>query len=170
MRSALTRLTLLFGVCTVLCLASGPGLALAGNDCNQSNNPVACQYYEGGGQPTLPKHKPAKHTRTQTTTPGGTATTQAGQKLPAAGTRGTSTRRHHKHKDRRKSGKHPVRQGSAGARRGHNSSGQPHSATKLTAAVVNGSSGGMGVWLLVILILVLLSGSAVGILRYRRNR
>jgi hypothetical protein len=43
------------------------------------------------------------------------------------------------------------------------------SGTQLTAAVT-GSSGGMGVWLVVILGLVLVAGSAVGILRYRRSR
>jgi hypothetical protein len=78
------------------------------------------------------------------------------------------------HKARHKSvkGHHKPRvhhQPTAGRSRRTASRKPTGSGTQLTAAVT-GSSGGMGVWLVVILGLVLVAGSAVGILRYRRSR
>jgi cobalamin biosynthesis Mg chelatase CobN len=170
-KSALTRLALLFGASLMLWMSSGAGVALAGKTTTQPTNAAQNQYIEK--VPTIhgTKHSAKRHKSTSatTTTRGAseTATTHAGEKTTATvvGTHRRTKHRTTKHRKVTKPAKKP-----AASHRAPAVSSKDHAATgRLTAAVTNGSGGGISVWLLVVLILVLVSGSAAGILRYRRN-
>jgi cobalamin biosynthesis Mg chelatase CobN len=157
----------------LVCVASGPGVALAACP--------ACEQYVVN-YPTV-RHK--KHTTrhrskgavkpgTTTTATTETSSTPAYDQPPATGVSAvhTSTRRHHKNTSRgaKKPHKSKPRHKPASSRRAHAlTSKRTHGAARLTVAAATGSGGGIGVWLLVILGLVLVSGSTAGILRYRRT-
>jgi cobalamin biosynthesis Mg chelatase CobN len=151
----------------VLCALSAPGVALAGN------SPTRDQYIE-----SLPKLHPSKHTSSSakskdtTKTKSTTSTTPSEASTPPVDKDTTTTvARHHRTKRRKtthhkakKPGKPKVRPKSTANRRAHDVSFKTHTAT------VTGSGGGISVWLLVILGLVLVGGSAAGIFRYRHSR
>jgi len=177
-RSALTRLAILFGVSLMLFVSSESGVALAGNGCNHATNPAQCQYTEvvtiirhrkhSGG--TTHRNTATNPTR-PTNSPGSSETTST--RAQTTSTVRTIKGRHRRHKPHghRKSHKPPVQHGSTPGRGGHALASKPtQGVTGLNTAAATGSGGGMGIWLPVILALVLVGGSAAGILRYRHNR
>lgn len=159
-KSALTRLTMLCGVSLILCMSSGAGVALAGK-C------VACnQYIEN--VPTLHgKHHGKRHQST-TTSPSSTVPTVSGRHSHKHRT--STAGHHHRHKVL-KHRHHRVKKSTkpkSSAGRGSHAIGQGATG-RPAAAVTSGSGGGISPWLIVIVILVLVGGSAAGILRYRRS-
>jgi hypothetical protein len=160
----------------MLFASSGSGVALAGSGCSQATNPAQCQYTES--VPIIRHHKRPgagrHHTATNpaTTSPGSGKT----KSTPTGGTRprhrATAGRhRHHRLHHHGKSHQTPVQHGSTAGRKGHAIGSDPtHAATGVPTAAATGSGGGMSIWLPVILALVLVGGSAAGILRYRHNR
>lgn len=157
----------------MLWMSPGAGVALAHKTTTQPTNPAQYQYTEK--LPTVhgTKHTAGRHKSTGTTTTSGgvTPTRHVGNKTTAKGVGATHHRRKHRRtRHHRKINTHAKPKPSA-SQRAHTLSPKGHGATgRLTAAVTTGSGGGISTWLLVILILVLVSGSAAGILRYRRNR
>jgi hypothetical protein len=120
-----------------------------------------------------------KHTGKRRTSTSATKTTSTGAgETPSTHTGGTTKSTtagavHHRAKSRK--GKHRrirkrVKSKPAASQRAHALSPKSNDGSgRLAAAVTTGSGGGISTWLLVILILVLVSGSVAGILRYRRS-
>ena len=147
----------------MLCVSSGPGVALAGNP----TNPAQGQYTEIV-PPSLHHGGAKQRTSTNTTSTTSTGQTPSTQVVPTTtGASNTITKPHRKAtKPKPKKSGRPRQ---ALSRKSRILSRPNHGAARLTVAAATGSGGGMGVGLLVILILVLVTGSAFGILRYRRS-
>lgn len=152
----------------MLLMSSGASSALAHKTKKQPTNNAQSQYTEVV-PPTISGRKHhGRHTSGagRTTGTGQTSTTHKHTKASSS----------HHHKNRGRKGKHHttrkhVKHNSAvGNHTGALASKSGHTTGRLTAAVTSSSGGGISVWLLVILILVLVSGSVAGVLRYRRSR
>jgi hypothetical protein len=148
-------------------MSSGAGVALARKTTTQPTNPGQYQYVEKVTTIHGKKHTGKRHTSTSATKK--TTSTGAGE---TSGTHAVGTA-HHRAKSRK--GKHHrirkrVTSKPAASQRAHALSPKSSDGSgRLAAAVTTGSGGGISTWLLVVLILVLVSGSVAGILRYRRS-